>query len=106
MAEAALASVLSKLGELAVSEAKILLQVGHDLVLLVDRLQWLQAIVRDEDRERRRAGTNGLTHVWVSQTRDVAFEVEDALDDFFYQEEDRSIPWSSYDINAVVFRHN
>jgi hypothetical protein len=89
MAEAALASVLFKLGELAVSEAKILLQVGHDLVLLVDRLQWLQAIVRDEDRERRRAGTNGLTHVWVSQTRDVAFEVEDALDDFFYQEEVR-----------------
>jgi hypothetical protein len=25
----------------------------------------------------------------VSQTRDVAFEVEDALDDFFYQEEVR-----------------
>jgi hypothetical protein len=85
MAETAISAVLSKLGELAVSEARALLQEGHDIVLLRDRLEWLQAFVRDADR-RRRAGTDGLTRVWVCQTRDVAFDAEDALDDFFYQE--------------------
>lgn len=85
MAESAVTAALSKLGELAVSEAKILLQVGDDLVLLQDRLEWLQAFVRDADRKRR-AGTDGLTRVWVRQTRDVAFEAEDALDDFFHEE--------------------
>ncbi|KAM0931576.1 hypothetical protein ACQ4PT_000254 [Festuca glaucescens] len=85
MAEAAITSVLSKLGELAASESKVLLQVGDDILLLRDRLDWLQAFIRDADR-RRRAGTDGLTRVWVRQTRDVAFEAEDAIDDFFHAE--------------------
>jgi len=85
MAETAISAVLSKLGELAISEARILLQVHDDIVLLRDRLEWLQAFVRDADR-RRRAGTDGLTRVWVCQTRDVAFDAEDALDEFFYEE--------------------
>jgi hypothetical protein len=29
---------------------------------------------------------DGLIGVWVRQTRDVAFEAADALDDFFYDE--------------------
>jgi hypothetical protein len=78
MAEAAITAVLSKFGELAMSEANLLAQVGDD------RLEWLQAFIRDADRKRR-TGTDGLTRVWVRQTRDVAFQVEDALDEFFHQ---------------------
>jgi hypothetical protein len=85
MAETAITAVLWKLGVLATSEARVLLQVGNDMVLLRDRLEWLHAFVCDADR-RRRSGTDGLTRVWVRQTRDVAFEAEDALDDFFYHE--------------------
>ncbi|KAM0847784.1 hypothetical protein ACQ4PT_054808 [Festuca glaucescens] len=92
MAETAITAVLSKLGELAVSEVNVLLQVRDDIILLHDRLEWLQAFVRDADR-RRRAGTgDGLTRVWVRQTRDVAFEVEEALDDFFPEEVRPSSP--------------
>ena len=84
MAETAIAAVLSKFGELAASEAKILLEVGDNMTLLRDRLEWLQAFIRDADRKRR-AGTDPLTRVWVRQTRDVAFEAEDTLDEFIYQ---------------------
>ncbi|XP_035814881.1 disease resistance protein PIK6-NP-like [Zea mays] len=66
------------------NEATILLEVGDNMAQLRDRLEWLQAFVRDADRKRR-AGTDQLTRVWVRQTRDVAFEAEDALDDFFYE---------------------
>ncbi|CAO2149821.1 unnamed protein product [Urochloa humidicola] len=82
MAETAVTTVLSKFGELATSEAGVLLEVGHEVMLLRDRFDWLQAFIRDADRKRR-AGTDGLTLVWLRQTRDVTFEAEDTLDYFF-----------------------
>ncbi|VAH00364.1 unnamed protein product [Triticum turgidum subsp. durum] len=84
MAETAITAVLSKLGEFATKEAALLLKVGDDIMLLRDRLEWLQAFIRDADRKRR-VGADELTRVWVRQTRDVAFEAEDALDDFFHK---------------------
>ncbi|AQK57109.1 putative disease resistance protein At1g50180 [Zea mays] len=82
MAETAIAAVLSKFGGLAASEAKVLLEVGDDMMLLRDRLEWLQAFLRDADHKRR-TGDDRLTRVWVRQMRDVAFEAEDAVDEFF-----------------------
>ncbi|KAM0859527.1 hypothetical protein ACQ4PT_047156 [Festuca glaucescens] len=91
MAETAVIAALSKFGELAGREAKVLLQLGDEMMLLRDRLEWLQAFIRDADRKRR-AGTDGLTRVWVRQTRDVAYKAEDALDQFFYQVELKNFP--------------
>lgn len=85
MAETAITAVLSKFGELTIREAAVLLQVGDDIMLLRDKLEWLQAFIRDADRKRRAGTDDGLTRVWVRQTRDVAFDVEDALDDFFHK---------------------
>ncbi|KAF8673195.1 hypothetical protein HU200_048745 [Digitaria exilis] len=90
MAETAIAAVLSKFGELAASEAKVLLEVGDSMTLLRDRLEWLQAFLRDADRKRR-VGTDQLTRVWVRQTRDVAFQAEDALDYYFYEVRGRAV---------------
>uniref|UniRef100_A0A0D9XR58 NB-ARC domain-containing protein n=1 Tax=Leersia perrieri TaxID=77586 RepID=A0A0D9XR58_9ORYZ len=84
MAETAITTVLSKFGELASREAAVLVQVGNDIMLLRDRLEWLQAFIRDAERKRRLA-SDDFTRVWVRQTRDVAFEAEDALDDFFHK---------------------
>ncbi|CAL4888628.1 unnamed protein product [Urochloa decumbens] len=95
MAETAIAAVLSKFGELAAREAKILLEVGDDMALLRDRLEWLQAFIRDADTKRR-AGTDQLTLVWVRQTRDVAFQAEDALDQFVYQADLKSQGYRSW----------
>jgi hypothetical protein len=85
MAEAAISAALSKLGELATSEAKILMEVGDNMTLLRDRLEWLQAFIRDADRRRRASTDDQLTRVWVRQTRTVSFQAEDALDEFIYQ---------------------
>jgi hypothetical protein len=88
MAEAAITAVLSKLGELAAREERLKHQVGEDIILLRDKLEWLRVFVRDADRRRRRTGTDDFTRVWVRQTRVLVFEAEDALDDFFYEEKE------------------
>jgi hypothetical protein len=92
MAEAAISAALSKLGELATSEAKILMEVGDNMTLLRDRLEWLQAFIRDADRRRRASTDDQLTRVWVRQTRTVSFQAEDALDEFIYQVSSSTYP--------------
>ena len=73
-------AVLSKLGELTVSEANI-----PDIKLLRSRLEWLHAFVLHSE-QRRRAGSDESTWETVCQIRDMAFVAEDALDDFFNEE--------------------
>lgn len=85
MAETAINVVFSKFGELATRELAVLLQVGGDIMQLGDQLEWLQPIIRDTDRKRRAGTVDGLTRVWVRQTRNAAFDAEDALDEFFHK---------------------
>ncbi|CAD6239540.1 unnamed protein product [Miscanthus lutarioriparius] len=56
--------------------------------LLRDKLEWLHTFIRDADR-RRRLRDDEFVAIWVRQTRDVAFEAEDALDDFLHHAERR-----------------
>ena len=81
MASASISFVLNRLGELAVKEAALLSGVGDDIRLLRDKLEWLQTFIQDADQERRE-GANQYVGLWVRQTRDVAHEVEDVLDEF------------------------
>lgn len=73
--------MVGRLAEFAVKEAGVLKEVGSDVVLLKDKLQWLQTFVQHADQRRRRGG-NAYMDVWVQQTREVALEVEDVLDEF------------------------
>ena len=84
MAETAITTVLAKVAELVAWEAAVLLEVGDDVRLLRDKLEWLHTFMRDADR-RRRLRDDEFVAVWVRQTRDVAFEAEDALDDFLHR---------------------
>ncbi|WVZ67595.1 hypothetical protein U9M48_016649 [Paspalum notatum var. saurae] len=84
MAETAITTVLAKVAELVAWEAATLLEVGDDVRLLRDKLEWLHTFIRDADRRRRRRDDEFVA-VWVRQTRDVAFEAEDALDDFLHR---------------------
>ncbi|OEL34179.1 Disease resistance protein RPP13 [Dichanthelium oligosanthes] len=84
MAETAITTVLAKVAELVAWEAAVLLEVGDDVRLLRDKLEWLHTFIRDADR-RRRLRDDEFVAVWVRQTRDVAFEAEDALDDFLHR---------------------
>ncbi|KAL6839945.1 hypothetical protein ACP4OV_029755 [Aristida adscensionis] len=84
MAETAITTVLAKVAELVAWEAAVLLEVGDDVRLLRDKLEWLHTFIRHADR-RRRLRDDEFVAVWVRQTRDVAFEAEDALDDFLHR---------------------
>ncbi|CAD6235205.1 unnamed protein product [Miscanthus lutarioriparius] len=84
MAETAITTVLAKVAELVAWEAAVLLEVGDDVRLLRDKLEWLHTFIRDADR-RRRLRDDEFVAVWVRQTRDVVFEAEDALDDFLHR---------------------
>ncbi|CAN6192573.1 unnamed protein product [Urochloa humidicola] len=82
MADSAVNFVVGRLGEFVVKEATELQEVGNDVMLLKDKLQWLQTFVQMADHERRQAGGGAYREVWVQQTREVALEVEDVLDEF------------------------
>ncbi|CAN6162666.1 unnamed protein product [Urochloa humidicola] len=82
MADSAVNFVVDRLGEFVVKEATELQEVGNDVMLLKDKLQWLQTFVQMADHERRQAGGGAYREVWVQQTREVALEVEDVLDEF------------------------
>uniref|UniRef100_A0A0A9AJU9 Uncharacterized protein n=1 Tax=Arundo donax TaxID=35708 RepID=A0A0A9AJU9_ARUDO len=81
MADSAVSFVLGRLGEFVVKEAGVLKEVGNDVMLLRDKLEWLHTFVQEADQKRRQRG-NVYMDVWVQQTRHVALEVEDVLDEF------------------------
>ncbi|WVZ49214.1 hypothetical protein U9M48_000591 [Paspalum notatum var. saurae] len=81
MAEAIVGPLVGKLQELAASEAKALVAVNDDIRGLRDRLMWMQAFLRHAD-PRRRDTSDELMRVWLKQTRDVAFDAEDAIDEY------------------------
>ena len=81
MAEAIVGLLVGKLQEMAVSEAKALVAVNDDIRGLRDRLMWMQAFLRHADPQRRDT-PDELIRVWLKQTRDVAFDAEDAIDDY------------------------
>ena len=81
MAEAIVGLLVGKLQEMAVSEAKALVAVNGDIRGLRDRLMWMQAFLRHAD-PRRCDTSDELIRVWLKQTRDVAFDAEDSIDDY------------------------
>jgi hypothetical protein len=82
MAEAIIGPLVVKLQELAVSEARALVAVNDDIRSLRDKLMWMQAFLRDAD-PRRRVVPDEASRVWLHQTRDAAFDAEDAVDQYF-----------------------
>ncbi|TVU34604.1 hypothetical protein EJB05_16441, partial [Eragrostis curvula] len=111
MAETAITTVLAKVAELVAWEAAVLLEVGDDVRLLRDKLEWLHTFIRDADR-RRRLRDDEFVAVWVRQTRDVAFEAEDALDDFLHRAGQRRrrrlapLAWWPRCAGQVALRHD
>ncbi|KAJ1277128.1 hypothetical protein BS78_05G270700 [Paspalum vaginatum] len=113
MAEAIVGPLLGKLQELTVSEAKALVAVNDDIRSLRDRLMWMQAFLRHAD-PRRRDTSDELIRVWLRQTRDVAFDAEDAIDEYALKVDLSRYPcWSQSIVRfftgfttQVTIRHN
>ncbi|XP_043687801.1 disease resistance protein RPM1-like [Telopea speciosissima] len=71
--------LLSNLGSLLVAEAKLLKGVRTDIRDLVDELESIQPFLKDADA---RGETDEGVKIWGKQVRDVAYEIEDAIDEF------------------------
>ncbi|XP_042519607.1 putative disease resistance protein At1g50180 [Macadamia integrifolia] len=82
MAERAVAFLISKLGSLALEEAKFLGGVETQIVSLHDELEWINSFLRDADQKRRRYRR---VDVWVSQVRNLAYDAEDIIDMFEFE---------------------
>ncbi|XP_040249438.2 disease resistance protein PIK6-NP [Aegilops tauschii subsp. strangulata] len=102
MAEAVLGPLVGRLQELVMSEARAMVAVNEDVRSLRDKLMWMQAFLRDAE-PRRRANNDELIRVCLQQTRDVVFDTEDAVDQYFFRIDLSRYPSWSHTI-VRVFR--
>ncbi|KAF8402084.1 hypothetical protein HHK36_013036 [Tetracentron sinense] len=79
MAESAVSFLLDRLLVLPQEEVKLLRGVRREVEYIRDELQSIRGFLRDADA---REESEELVKVWVGQVRDVAYEIEDVLDDF------------------------
>ncbi|KAF8394076.1 hypothetical protein HHK36_020280 [Tetracentron sinense] len=82
MAEGVVEPVVGKLLSLLEMEASLLGGVPHEFGKIKRELESMRSFLRDADR--RRHNNNGVNE-WVAQVRDVAYDVEDIIDEFSYQ---------------------
>ncbi|KAM0835922.1 hypothetical protein ACQ4PT_062640 [Festuca glaucescens] len=81
MVEAVIGSLMGKLQELMVNEARSMAAVDADIRSLRDKLMWMQAFLRDAE-PRRRVQNDEVIRVWLQQTRSAVFDSEDAIDQY------------------------
>uniref|UniRef100_M8BRG1 Disease resistance N-terminal domain-containing protein n=1 Tax=Aegilops tauschii TaxID=37682 RepID=M8BRG1_AEGTA len=74
--------VASKLGELVKDEIALLWGFKDDVDGLREKMEDLQAVLLDADEKMRRGDTEGkAVGRWLAKFKDVAYDVEDVLDD-------------------------
>ncbi|KAJ3684565.1 hypothetical protein LUZ61_013729 [Rhynchospora tenuis] len=82
MAEAAVHYVLGKIAEAAYQEALFLYGAGDKVEWAKRELEWVSAFVRDADAKAKQ-NNGALVKKWVEEVKEVAYMIEDALDEFF-----------------------
>ncbi|KAH7689171.1 P-loop containing nucleoside triphosphate hydrolase protein [Dioscorea alata] len=91
MAEAAVGSVVKRLGELIVQEGSNLYGVSDQVKWLERELRLMQCFLKDADAKKSK-GDDERVKGWVREMRDIAFEAEDIIDsymDFKLRREER-----------------
>ncbi|KAK9167940.1 hypothetical protein Syun_000080 [Stephania yunnanensis] len=81
MAEAVVNLLIEQLGALLIEEATTLLTVRAEIQDIKAELERMLAFLRDADE---RSEHEEAVKAWVKQVRDLAYDTEDVLDDFFY----------------------
>ncbi|XP_068642033.1 disease resistance protein RPM1-like [Aristolochia californica] len=82
MAEGTVYFLLGKLASILEKEASLLGGVRHEIEDIKQELESIRSFLREVDR--RKNTSDGVT-TWATQVRDVAYEVEDIIDEFTYQ---------------------
>nr|DAD42897.1 TPA_asm: hypothetical protein HUJ06_001127 [Nelumbo nucifera] len=81
MAEVAVSFLLNRLSHLVEEEVKLLGGVQNEVAYITNELQSIGAFLRDADS---REETEERVKAWVKQVRDVAYDMEDLLDEFMF----------------------
>lgn len=78
-AEGAIHTLLGKLGTLLVQETQLLGGIRSELQYLKDELESMTAFLQDlaERNEQRKQ-----VKIWMKQVREIAYDVEDCIDEF------------------------
>jgi disease resistance protein RPM1 len=78
--EATLKSLLSKLGSLLAEEYALIRGVRGEIQFITDELASMQAFLSNLSKSEKRH--DDQTEDWMKQIRDVAYDIEDCIDDF------------------------
>uniref|UniRef100_A0A0E0EIS1 NB-ARC domain-containing protein n=1 Tax=Oryza meridionalis TaxID=40149 RepID=A0A0E0EIS1_9ORYZ len=98
MTEGVVKFAVDKLESMATQELKLQTEVGKKVLDLRHELEWLRTFLRDADRKRRGSSSTSsgaaaaaaydeLIEVWVRQTRELAHDAEDLLEEFVHRGE-------------------
>lgn len=79
MAEAVVSSVVQKLGDWLIQEAKFLHGVSGKVELMQTELKLMQSYLEDADK---RLDEDKRLQTWISEIREAAYDAEDAIDTF------------------------
>ncbi|XP_074275981.1 disease resistance protein RPM1-like [Silene latifolia] len=86
MAETIVAFAIDKLLQIANTEADLVGSLPGEIKSISRELQSIKAILKDA--EKKAEDDDGIK-VWVSQVREVAYQIEDALDDYLFLKHER-----------------
>ncbi|KAG9448695.1 hypothetical protein H6P81_008660 [Aristolochia fimbriata] len=81
IAEGTVYFLMTKLASVLEKEASLLRGVSHEIEEIKQELQSIRSFLVEADR--RKDTSEGIT-TWATQVRDVAYEVEDIIDEFIY----------------------
>ncbi|XP_078158271.1 disease resistance protein RPP13-like isoform X2 [Carex rostrata] len=81
MAEGIVSFVLDKLSNAVVKEVLLIHGVGEQVEKLSDALSWIKAFLKDADMKQI---INERENLWVKKVRDIAYDIEDVIDNAFF----------------------
>ncbi|KAJ7975274.1 Disease resistance protein [Quillaja saponaria] len=82
MAEIAVSSLVDKLIGLLVEEVKLLKDVQKKVADIKEELESIQSFLKDADLRAEKEDLNCSMKTWVKQVREVAYEIEDVIDQY------------------------
>lgn len=85
MAETAVNLVIDKLIPLIRDEVKLLKGVRGEISFIKNQLELIQAYIKDADIKAEIAEPWSLVKVWVKQVREVAYRMQDIMDEYLYK---------------------
>lgn len=82
MAESAVSLVIDKLAPLLAQGVQLLKGVYNEVVDIKDDLEAIRAFLKDANSKAEKEGVSESVKVWVKQAREVAYQIEDVIDEY------------------------